>query len=606
MAQTISTSRNNNGETKGDLCPVSKLRRQYLDYLTVKQPEITEHRVARHYYHGDQWTADEVAELKRRRQPVVTNNRVGRKIDGVVGLVERLRQDPKAYPRTPQHADGADLATAVLRYVLDSNEWESKSPECCRAAAIEGIGGIEINIEAGDRGDPDVSFDIVDPDTFFYDPRSFRADFSDARFMGVAKWIDLEVAKEMFPEQADTLDGIMEDGYALGADQDRERAWVNTSDKRLRLIDHWYIWRGKWCWAVYVGDVILMEGVSPYLDEKNRTFCRYIMFSAAVDHDGDRYGFVRNMKSSQDEINHRRSKALHLLSSRRMRVEKGAFDDLEKARREAVRPDGVIEVNKGFLAEFEDGKSQADMVGQLQFLEEAKAEIENFGPNPALIGQGIENKSGRAIALLQQAGIAELGPFIIAYRGWKIRVYRALWNVVQRFWTGERWIRVTDDEGLAQFIQVNGVDIDPMTGLPTIVNALGSLDVDIILDEGPDTINMMADAYDGLMALGPGFMQAFPDIALELNPNIPSGVKKKMLAKLEQRQQPNPMEAQAAQLEMADKAAGIKKTEADTIKTLVDARKSEADAMKAAADTAMTFAAPFEQPLGPVEQDFLS
>jgi hypothetical protein len=33
--------------------------------------------------------------------------------------------------------------------------------------------------------------------------------------------------------------------------------------------------------------------------------------SAAVDQDGDRYGFVRNLKSANDEINQRRSKALH-------------------------------------------------------------------------------------------------------------------------------------------------------------------------------------------------------------------------------------------------------------------------------------------------------
>jgi hypothetical protein len=42
------------------------------------------------------------------------------------------------------------------------------------------------------------------------------------------------------------------------------------------------------------------------------------MFSANVDHDGDRYGFIRNLKSAQDEINMRRSKALHLLNSRRV------------------------------------------------------------------------------------------------------------------------------------------------------------------------------------------------------------------------------------------------------------------------------------------------
>ena len=45
-------------------------------------------------------------------------------------------------------------------------------------------------------------------------------------------------------------------------------------------------------------------------------------------------------------------------------------------------------------------------------LAEAKSEIENYGPT--LVEKGME-KSGRAIALLQQSGLAELGPFIDAW-----------------------------------------------------------------------------------------------------------------------------------------------------------------------------------------------
>ena len=223
------------------------------------------------------------------------------------------------------------------------------------------------------------------------------------------------------------------------------------------------------------------------------------MFSASVDHDADRYGFVRNLKGPQDEINHRRSKSLHILNSRRVISEKGAVDDVERARLEWAKPDGWVEVNPG--KKMEPDNQQADFKGQLEMLQEAKAEIENFGPNPALIGQGLESSSGRAISLLQQAGIAELGPYIISYRTWKIRVYRAIWNVVQRFWTAERWIRVTDDEGLAQFVKLNGLGLDQY-GQPAIVNAVGALDVDIILDEGPDNVNMAADAFDSLDGAG--------------------------------------------------------------------------------------------------------
>jgi hypothetical protein len=463
---------------------VEQLKRQYYDYVGNKTPEIEEAKEARRYYHGAQWTDKEIKALKRRRQPVITSNRIVRKIDAVVGLVEKLKQDPKAYPRNPNSEQGAEVATSVLRYAVDHVDWNSKCARAARMAAIDGIGGVEIDLAYGDHGDPDIDVHLVYPDTFFYDPRSYDDGFTDARYLGISKWIDVEQAKELVPDKKDEIGGLSESGTDITTYSDREVMWVNTTAKKLRMVDHWYIHEGHWCWALYVGNVVLLQGHSPYIDERGKSFSKFLMFSSAVDHDGDRYGFVRNFKGPQDEINHRRSKALHILNSRRLVMDKGAVDDVEKARIEWARPDGLIEKNPGKEVKPED--QQADFAGQLQMLQEAKQEIENFGPNPALIGQGLEGSSGRAINLLQQAGIAELGPYIIAYRTWKMRVYRAIWNVLSRHWQAERWIRVTDDDGVAQFIQINGLTTDQY-GQPAIANYLGSLDVDIIIDEGAGT-----------------------------------------------------------------------------------------------------------------------
>ncbi len=529
-----------------DYFDLNRLRRQYQDYAAAKDAEGREMVEARHYYHGDQWTREEIRKLRDRRQPVVTSNRIVRKIDAIVGLVERLRQDPKAYPRTPKHDEGAELATATLRFVLDNNDWKSKSARIARAGSIDGISGVEYDLVPGDEGDPSLEMHITYGDGFFYDPRSFDEGFTDARFLGVAKWVDADQAKEIAPDKADEIDELLETGSDLITinEFDREKNWVNTNEKKLRLIDHWYIKGGKWRWCLYVGSTILMQGVSPFIDEKGKTFPRYRMFSAAVDHDGDRYGFVRNLKSPQDEVNHRRSKALHLLNTRRVVSEKGAVDDIEVARREWAKADGWVETNPGLKME-PDQSTQADFKGQLEMLQEAKNEIENFGPNPALIGQGLEDSSGRAIQLLQQAGIAELGPYLTAYKNWKIRVYRDIWNIIQRYWTAERWIRVTDDQNVAQFFQINKLTVDQY-GRPALVNAIGSLDVDIIIDEGPDAVNLQGDAMMVLQTLGPQFAAQFPEIALELSP-LPSSVKKPMLDKVNAKQnQPPPPDPKVA------------------------------------------------------------
>jgi len=498
------------GAATGEAAPkkgywsIERCKKSYLDYITNKIDEIEEQKDARRYYHGAQWTEEQLKILKARRQPPATRNRINRKIDSTVGLLERLRQDPKAFPRTPKHGEGAELATAVLRYVLDEQEWKAKSPEVARDGAIDGFGGIELELTQGDHGDPEVAFDVVEPDSFFYDPRSYRADFTDARYMGMGKWVDVDVATDMFPDKADEIEGSLADDSQFSTNPDREQKWFSFDGaKRLiRLVDIWYQHKGGWCWAIFTGSMILLEGESYLKDEKKKTACKYIMFSCNVDHDGDRYGFVRNMKPSQDSLNFKHSKLNHILSSKRLILTQGSVENVETARREWARPDGVVVVNAASVNEGAKADDQSfDFAGWAKLLEEDKLELDNFGPNQALIGD-IKNQSGRAIQLLQQAGMAELGPYILGYRGWKVRVYRAVFCAVQNHWTAERWVRVTDDDGMAQFIQINGAGTD-QNGFPTTVNALGSLDVDIILDEGADAVNAQADVYETLTQVLP-------------------------------------------------------------------------------------------------------
>lgn len=587
-----------------------KRKREYLDYLGGKSEEIKEQQDSRRYYHGSQWTSAQIKALNRRKQPVVTFNRVGRKINAVVGLLEKQRQDPRGFPRTPEHEEGAEIATSVLRYVMDQQDWAAKSPICGLDGAVDGLAGIELILEQGDKGDVEVGFDTIDPGSFFYDPRSLKADFSDARYMGIGKWADLDAAIEMYPEHEAALRSSVDSGSDLTSNPDSDNKWVSGSEnsRRVRIIDHWYIKGGAWHYCIYTGSVLLDEGESYLVDEKKKTICKYIVYSANVDQDGDRYGFIRNMKSSQDEINQRRSKALHLGNTRRMIVRDGQGLDVEKIRTEAARPDGVIVVPPGAEAPvFDDAHAGQELNAQLGFLQDAKTEIENYGFNPALMGTGVSDMSGRAIALQQQAGIAELGPYLLAYKGWKLRVYRAIWNAVQRHWTTERWIRVTDDEDLAKFMSINqpAVDefgnpiYDPATGQQALVNQLGALDVDIIIDEGPDTINMQADAYDTLSIMAQKGGQVPPEVLIELSP-LTGTVKKKVLGMIEQArqqaaqaQQANPMQQAAVEIELKGKAADAAKTEAEVGKVVAETAKIKSETVKNVTDTsiAMTDAA---------------
>jgi hypothetical protein len=544
-------------EERGPYLPLSRLKKQLTGFLGAKTDEHAENGQARRYYHAAQWEEKHLKKLADRNQPVVTYNRIKRKINIVVGVLEKMKQDPKAYPRSPnpQGEKGAELSTQVLMYALGW-EWESLCAENARQAAVGGIAGVELALTPGDKGDPDIELIEVDARDYFYDINSQRLDFADNTYEGTTRWVSLEEAQFRWPDKAEELAESMPSAAPTPypRDDDKRLKWWDHDEKRCRIVDHWYKRGGIWYYTIYSGEVILEEGESPFFDEKNRSICKYLMFGADVDHDNDRYGFFRDWKGAQDEINQRRSKALHLLNTRRAIIERGAVDDIELTRRELARPDGLIEKNKGYEFTLDDTRSISDAKGNMDMLQEAKAEIDQYGPNPGLASSSIDPTSGRMIELLQAAGIAELGPYFLSFRQWKLRVYRAVWNAIQKNWTSERWIRVTDDQDLAQFIQLNGWELDPQTGIPVAINSLGALDVDIILAEGPNAINTMSDAFDSLVGLAKTGTAVPPELIVELS-SLPASVKKRAMAHLMQAQQPKPMDMAALQVKLQQEAA---------------------------------------------------
>jgi hypothetical protein len=193
-------------------------------------------------------------------------------------------------------------------------------------------------------------------------------------------------------------------------------------------------------------------------------------------------------------------------------------------------------------------------------LQEAKAEIDLLGPNNALQGKGTEDQSGRAIIAQQQAGLAELAPLYDRFNDFKLRVYRATWARIKQFWKAPKWIRITDDQQATQFIGLNQVQgIDPMTMQPQVSNPVAQMDVDVILETGPDTITLQSEEFEQLAQIMPQLAALPPPYALALieASSLPAQRKKKMTELLQGGGEQSP-EAQAMaqkQAEMAERAA---------------------------------------------------
>jgi hypothetical protein len=487
----------------------------------------------RKYVDNDQLTADQIKELEKRGQPAVIINRIKRKIDFLVGLEKQQRTRPRALPRTPKHEQDAEACTDALTYVIDDTDFKMVRSAVWRNMLVEGIGAVEVRVKgyddsyAGDANEICIEITRFRWDRFFHDPHSLDLDFMDATYFGGVWWMDYEDALARWPDKQEELDAtVVSTTYSdTFDDKPTYQVWADRKRKRIRVVQMWIKQQGgksadQWHFAEFTKGGILLQGKSPYVTDDGDSDCGMIAQAAYCDLEGNRYGAVREMISPQDEINKRRSKSLHLLNSNQVMYEEGIVDDIEKTRAEAARPDGTIKVAPGGLAEqrfqFRERTDLAE--GHIKLLQEAKAEIDLMGPNAAMQGeQGDGTASGRAIMASQQGGMIEMGDLLDGLRYFDKRVYRMVWNRIRQYWTGQKWIRITDDERNIRFAAINKPatvqvplptgeqielpDIDPATGQQRIENNLAQAMVDIYIDDVSDVVAPQIEQWQALVEL---------------------------------------------------------------------------------------------------------
>jgi hypothetical protein len=154
---------------------------------------------------------------------------------------------------------------------------------------------------------------------------------------------------------------------------------------------------------------------------------------------------------------------------------------------------------------------------------------------------------------------------------------------------------VTDSQGVAQFIQINGQQkdpfgnpmINPMTGQPIMVNMIGELDVDIIMDEGQDTINAQQDVYETLSNIMPSIApmlkpaEASAAVSILVDASSLSASAKKAWRDATQ-QQPDPAQEMAKQITLKQAAAQVDETQS---KTQLNLAKAQSEGMPQGSDS---------------------
>jgi hypothetical protein len=495
----------------------------------------------RDYYDHKQWTEREAAALRKKRQPVITRNRIKPKVDFLKGIEVQTRTDPEAAPRTPGDEHAAETATDAVRFVYDRTKFPKIKSDVFEELLIEGAGGVEVYCKPGRGEEIDICIRRFHWDRLGWDPHSREKDFSDTLYRYAVAWMDYDQAKERYADGAEALLSTMTKENALSSTYDdapRIR-WADAKRKRIRIVKMETLQGGEVHVCEFTRGGFLSEPEpSPYVDDMGVPEWSIILQSAHVDREGNRYGYVKAWLDTQDEINKRASKHLHLVSVRQTYSSKGASEDVLKLKDELAKPDGHLQFQNGeYGKEFGVLPTMDQANAQFQLLQEAKAEIDSVGVHAALSGMESRDLSGKAIGKLQQGSSTELKPLFEAIAQFDNQVCRAVWNRIRQFWTAERWVRVTGDGesprwvGLnvpmtlgEQMAKENGGQIpegvnpdDPRLNVQVGVrNNIAEIDVDFTMVEVPDVVNAMQEQFEALTNIFPAIPENMKPLAFEM------------------------------------------------------------------------------------------
>jgi hypothetical protein len=558
---------------------VSARVQEFEEFVNATQSARTLAEKCRDYVDGKQWDEAKAEVLRKRNQPVLTDNKIQDKVDALKGIERQNRSDPKAFPRNPTDEDTSEAATDALRYITEASVFDDTVQAAYENLLVEGFCAGEVIVDKVGKY-PKICMNHIRYDRAYVDPYSLKLDYEDARYKGFSIWMDAAQAKEEYPGHEDEFEGSKTE-YGQNDDAQGDKP-VNPTyytrvkgRNRVQIFTTYYKEKKKWMYAVWCrGGYLEGPKPSPYKDEEGQPDCPLEFQAMKRDRDGNAYGSVPRYLDTQDAINQRKSKIQHLLNTKQVSFEKGAISEPSKFRQELHKPDGMMERNPGFDLEV---MTNLDLAAtQFQVLQEDLQSMSLQGPNAALVGNTGQT-SGRAKQIDQQAGQLPIIPGLESTKAWKIRMYRKAWMRVRQYWKRDMWIRVTDDEKKLKFVGLNQpmtvgeviakqLKMDPRPpeakqeilqklaqdpgsqeiargedGRPIIQNEVAKMDMDIILSDEPHSATVQQEQFQILASLAETRPEVPFAAVLKLS-GLRSDTKKEVMDMLQ-----NPNGAQQAQ-----------------------------------------------------------
>lgn len=524
-----------------------KLHGKLLDWWTQAREVQSENRQEQSldsdFKDGLQWREEDATELRERGQAPLVYNRVKPALDWVIGTERRSRMDFKVHARKEDDQKVAETKTSLLKYLSDINKTPMNLSLAFSDAVTAGIGWVEDGVR-GDSTDEPIFSRYESWRNIWHDPLSIERDISDARYLFRSKYIDLDVAKAMFPSRSRTLDMAAsqanvysditnEDEFLVGFYNQRGfsdgilfnsgRAFTDgayTRRDRVRLIECWYrspasvqVVRGgrfdghaydegnqellseveeeyasiydavimQMRVCVMTEHALLMSEDSPY---RHNDFPFTPIWGYRRHRDNAPYGMVRNIRDPQENLNKRMSKALHILSTNQIVAHEDATSDWDAVREEAARPDGVILLDgrKDAMFELRQDKQLAQQHVQLMEID-AQMIQDVSGVTDENLGKTTNAQSGRAVFARQEQGsIITVELFDNLRFGFQIQGQKQL-SLIEQFMDSSTVVRIVGENGSPEFLELNKPEINGETGDIDMLNDITASKADFVVDE---------------------------------------------------------------------------------------------------------------------------
>lgn len=611
----------------------SDLTRKLISWIKKDMTHVSawrkEAREDFNFYAGNQWSEEDLNELRAKMRPALTFNRIAPLVNAITGSEINNRREVRFIPREAGDAQANEVLSSAAEWFRDECGAEDEESDAFQDAIISGMGWTDTRLDFEDDPDGAPKIERMDPLEMGWDCYAVKPNLEDARRMWRVREMAYEDAVDLTGEKdkgklhaswikdlgdsPEPHDQDMADQYEGGQNDLADGGYGKCLVVEIRWFEKQTYYRGP--------DVEGMQEIREY-DERQvklirkempefpavrqtRKVVKRAFIGSQVLGEPDQplvppglfgwecitgyfdkiksqfYGVVKTAKDPQRWSNKFFSQVMFLLNSQSkggIIAERGAFEDDRQAEASWAKADEITWANGGTISSDKPKilpKSPASFpAGFFTLFQESKEAINDVtGLSMEFLGTREVDQAGVLEYQRRQSSLNLLASLFNSLRRYRKRQGREMLFLIQEHLSDGRLIRIVGD--------------DRKQYVPLMKAEVANKKYDIIVDDSPSSPNEKDRTWQILMQMLPMVRDLMtPEIAMELlalSP-LPASLVEKLQKKAQEAAQqpkpPSPEEVKAQgeqaklQLEMQGKQADMQARQAETGMNL-QAKQSE-------------------------------